>query len=245
MTVSDAKEFYNERMPKKFGADYEYERWHKDPIREAGYVLTKEAIERHVLSRDDLNPRRVLEVGPGPGVWTKYLLAQFPDAQFDLLDISGEMLDRARGVLGDNPRIRYIESDILAFVPDVTYDLFFASRILEYVEDKQAFAQKIFTLLAPGGEGFLITKMPHYRRERFLGRRTNDLHKGQVSPVALKDIFHTSGFIDLDIFPVTASVPLFHSAFLNRRLGRILGQSQLGPFGMFFAESYCLLFRRP
>lgn len=245
MEISDPRAFYNERMPNKFGPDYEHERWHKDLIREAGYLLTKEAIERHVLSRDDLSPARILEVGPGPGVWTKFLMKRYPNAAIDLVDISREMLERARRVLGVREGLRYIEADILEWTPDTNYDFFFASRILEYVEDKHAFAKKVFELLVAGGEGFLITKMPHYRRERFLGKRSSQFHRGQVSPPTLMRIFREAGLIDLDCFPVTTSVPIVRSAFLNRFLGRILGSSQIGPFGMFFAESYCLLFRKP
>jgi SAM-dependent methyltransferase len=240
-----AKEFYNTVMPEKFGDDYEYTRWFKDSIRRAGYAQTKSAIERHVLSREGLEPTRILELGPGAGTWTRFLIERFPDTYIDLLDISSEMLARSRSTLGVNDKLNFIEADILKWTPEGTYDFFFSSRVLEYISDKRAFAKKVFESLAPGSNAFLITKMPHYERERFLGRKTSDFHHGQIAPVALKDTLHEAGFIDVDLFPVTVSVPLLRSAILNRLFGAILARWKLGPFGMFFTESYCVLFRKP
>lgn len=239
------KVFYNETMPAKFGDDYERERWFADPVRRAGYTLTKEAIERHVLSDESLDPARILELGPGAGTWTKLLRARFPDAYFDLVDISKEMLARARAALGSNEHIRYSESDILEWAPEGTYEYFFSSRVLEYIADKKRFAAKVFTLLEPGGQGFLITKMPHYERERFLGRTTSEFHGGQIAPVALRDELLAAGFIDVDCYPVTTSVPLLHSAIANLWFGRVFARFTLGPVSLLFAESYCVLFRKP
>lgn len=245
MANEDAKNFYNDIMPEKFGDDYEHERWFKDPIQEAGYKLTKDAITRHVLEDDSLNPVRVLELGPGAGTWTKILIGHFPDAYFDLLDISGEMLDRAHEALGEKDRVRFIESDVLTWDPEGAYDYFFSSRVLEYIEDKKKFCEKIFSVLEPCGRGFLITKMPHYERERFLGRHSSEFHQGQIAPGALRDTLTAAGFIDVDVYPVTTSIPLLHSARVNLLFGKFFARFTLGPISMFFAESYCVLFRKP
>lgn len=245
MANEKVKTFYNDTMPGKFGDDYEHNRWHKDPIQEVGYELTKNAITRHILSDDSLDPTRILELGPGAGTWTKFLFKRFPDAYFDLLDISKEMLGRAEKTLGHKERVRYIESDILAWEPEGKYDFFFSSRVLEYINDKTKFCEKIFALLEPEARGFLITKMPHYERERFLGRGTSDFHGGQIAPGALVDSLRTAGFIDIDCYPVTVSIPLLHSPGANRLLGNFFARFTVGPLSMFFAESYCVLFRRP
>src|SRR3989338_4660102 len=239
------KAFYNETMPEKFGDDYEEERWFRDAIQRAGYELTKKAIERHVLSDESLNPVRILELGPGAGTWTKLLIAHFPDAYFDLLDISKEMLARAEKALGRKEHARFIESDVLKWEPEGKYDYFFSSRVVEYVDDKKKFCGKIFDALLPGGRGFLITKMPHYERERFLGRKTSEFHEGQIAPGALCDEISAAGFIDIDCYPVTTSIPLFHSAWANLLFGKLFARFTLGPVSMFFAESYCVLFRKP
>lgn len=245
MANEDVKQFYNEKMPKKFGTDYEHERWFRDPIQRAGYDLTLRAIARHVLTDERLHPKRIFELGPGAGTWTKFLVKKFPEAQIDLLDISREMLGRAQEALAKEKHIRYTETDILDWKPEGKYDFFFSSRVLEYIEDKKKFCDTIYSALESGGRGFLITKMPHYARERFLGRRSSDLHQGQISPGALIDALRGAGFKDVVAYPVTMSIPLLHSPKLNVAFGKLLGAYSLGPVGMFFAESYSVVFRKP
>lgn len=245
MEHTAVKDFYNEKMPAKFGDDYEHKRWFSNPIQKAGYDLTKLAITRHVMSDETLHPKRVLELGPGAGTWTKLLIARFPHAHIDLVDISKEMLERARKAVGENANVRTIESDILEWTPEGEYQYFFSSRVLEYIHDKNAFCQKIFSALSPNASGFLITKMPHYERERFLGRKSSDLHQGQIAPTALRDALRTAGFIDVDCYPVTMSIPLLHSPRLNLLMGKFFGKYTIDVFSMFFAESYCVVFRKP
>src|SRR3989344_2221644 len=122
MDNSAIKNWYNTVIPERDGEGaYEYDRWFKNPIQEAGYKLTRGAVRRHVLGDESLNPVRVLELGPGAGTWTKLLLARFPDAYFDLLDISEEMLARAKAALGAKEHIRYITSDVMQWTPEVKY----------------------------------------------------------------------------------------------------------------------------
>jgi len=246
MKNKDIKDWYNSVIPSldTEGA-YEHSRWFKDAIQRTGYEQTKEAITKHVLSYELHDPLRILELGPGAGTWTKLLLKRFPDAYVDLLDISKEMLRRSQQAIGENGHVHYNESDILEWKPEGKYDYFFSSRVLEYIDDKKKFCEKIQSLLEPKGRGFLITKMPHYHRERFLGRRKSDFHQGQIAPAALRDTLKKAGFIDVDCYPVTMVFPLLHSAKANRLLGRVFSKFTLGPIGMLFAESYAVVFRKP
>ena len=246
MSNTDIKNWYNAVIPKRDAEGaYEYDRWFKNPIQRAGYEMTKQAIVRRVFDDDSLNPVRILELGPGAGTWTKLLVGHFPDAYIDLLDISKEMLGRARQALGDKERVRYIESDILRWELEGKYDYFFSSRVLEYIDDKEKLCRKIFSALEEEGRGFLITKMPHYKRERFLGREMSEFHEGQIAPGALRDALLAAGFIDVDCYPVTTSIPFLHSARANMFFGKLFAKWPLGPVSVFFAESYCVLFRKP
>jgi 2-polyprenyl-3-methyl-5-hydroxy-6-metoxy-1,4-benzoquinol methylase len=239
------KDFYNSQMPGKFGDDYEHERWFRDDIQRAGYHLTLRAVSRHVLSDERLNPSRVLELGPGAGTWTKFLAKRFPRAKIDVVDISREMLARAKKALEKETHISYTETDILDWTPKVTYDFFFSSRVIEYIDDKQAFVDKIFSVLSPGARGFVITKMPHYTREKLLRRKSSTLHQGQIEPSELLKLFRDAGFHDVVAYPVTVSIPVLHNAKWNARLGRFLDQFPLGLFGLVVSESYGVVFRKP
>ncbi len=245
MSHQDVKEFYNTYMPNKFGDDYEHERWFRDEIQRAAYHLTLRAVSKHVLSDDRLDPLRVLELGPGAGTWTKFLAKRFPDAKIDVVDISREMLSRAKRALAKEPHVTFTEADMLEWKPKHTYEFFFSSRVLEYIDDKEAFCEKLAGMLHPGGRGFVITKMPHYQRERLLGRKVSALHRGQIEPGQLIALLRDAGFMDVVAYPVTVSIPLLHSAKWNARIGRFLDQYPLGPIGMMLSESYGVVFRKP
>ncbi len=115
MDAAEVKEVYNKQVKTKFGGDYDHHRWFSDALKEAGYQMTLESIRHHFLERSLLPPRSgearryhsaicgvgdsfndCLELGPGAGTWTKLFLEKCPDAKFDLVDISSEMLKLAK-----------------------------------------------------------------------------------------------------------------------------------------------------
>ncbi len=243
MSGLDPKTFYDSVMPEKFGGDYEHKRWHETKLKEVGYRQTRDAIVRHLFSRQE-NLGTILELGPGPGVWTKLLLERYPRAEITAVDISREMLERARHALSSG-RVEFVESDIITFMNEKKYDLVFSSRMLEYVPDKRVFAQKVATFLAEEGRGALITKMPHYQRDKLLGRSVPEFHRGQITPDDLARQFREVGLRVEGVYPVTISVPLLQSAFMNRFMGKILCRFPMNPISAFFSESYLIVFTKP
>src|SRR3989344_7588832 len=143
------KEFYDSVMPSKFGENYEATRWKKTPLLAAQYRMMTDVLNRLIIP-NVRQVRRVLEVGPGPGTWTKFLLEANPVAQYTLVDISREMLTQAREALAGRANVAFIESDLLAFESSELFDFFFSSRAIEYLPDKHAAVQKIASLLMPG-----------------------------------------------------------------------------------------------
>lgn len=237
MNTIDAKKFYNEVMPGKQGADYEYARWHKNAVASVGYEQTKASIEE-ALCKDKLIIS-ILEVGPGAGTWTKLLLASYPEAQLTLLDISKEMLDRTREALPETP-ITYVESSFGEYVPSEAFDYLFSSRMLEYMEDKALFATQVSKLLKSGAKGCFITKYPHYLRQRLMGKTIPAFHTGQITPAELKRHFKDAGLTVTTCRAVTVSVPFFKSAFLNKWVGKLVRALPLNPLTNFMVESYLI-----
>jgi SAM-dependent methyltransferase len=72
----------------------------------------------------------VLELACGPGVWTGQLLRDATDVT--AVDASPEMLAiAARRV--DDPRVRFVQADLFAWVPDRRYDVVFFGFWLSHV----------------------------------------------------------------------------------------------------------------
>ena len=219
MPEIDAKKFYNEIMPTKQGEDYEHARWHSSAIAEVGYEQTKQTIDAFLTAHSSVSS--ILELGPGAGTWSKRIRAKYPQAKMTLVDISKEMLGRAKKVLGTE-NVTYIESAFEDFQTQERFDFFLSSRVIEYIDEKDVFAQKLFEVLEPGAKGLIITKLPHYTRMKMQGKKVSALHTGQITPEHLIEILQKVGFSVVKVRPVTVSVPLCKSAMLNTIAGNIL-----------------------
>lgn len=239
----DPKAFYNERMPEKLGADYEHARWHSNTFQEAQYAMMQRVMKRYVMPFIR-SAKTVLEIGPGAGTWTKFLLKANPEAEYTLVDISTEMLARARANLPQETPVVFIESDVLSFEPRTQFDVVFSSRALEYMPDKPAAVRKIASLVRPGGTALIITKMPKAFAERISGRKPSDFHAGRIAPAELISLFQKEHFTLIALRMATSTVPGFQSVFLNRLFFSIFSHVPLlSPLGI-FAESYIAVLKK-
>ncbi len=73
----------------------------------------------------------VLEIASGTGTWTRFLLQHA--SSVTALDAAPEMHRESRRKLGDDPRVRYIEADVLSWEPDRAHDVVFFANWLSHV----------------------------------------------------------------------------------------------------------------
>lgn len=232
------KRFYNEMMPAKYGASYEKGRWGRTPLKRAQYAMMERVMRDTVLPFMGI-VNRVLEIGPGPGTWTKVLQEQNPGAQYTLVDISSVMLAQAKDGLDGS--VEFIESDWTSFQAGHQYDFFFSSRALEYVTDQREAIARVAHALKPGGRGVIVTKTPKPLFD-FLRGRNAALHQGQIAPHSLVELLHAQGLTVRAVRLVTATVPGIGSAPLNRFAFYFLSRLPLIPL---FSESYAVFFQKP
>ena len=235
MNTEDVRSAYN----KEDRTHYEEQRWTSSPVAKSGYILTKEAIEKRVLPHLS-EIKEYLEIGPGPGTWTRILLPALSDARIHLVDISRTMLDSAKKNLPPDSRYEFTESDFLAFTPERKYDILFSSRALEYFPDKDPVVATISQSLRRGGRAYLITKMPHYTRMKMLGKDPSPFHSQQISPRALSEIFQRNEMIVLSVYPVYVVFPALHLSWLNLLLTRFLRIFPWNFLTASLAESYLI-----
>lgn len=100
-------------------------------------------------------PRRVADLGCGPGNSTAILRARWPDADITGIDTSADMLAQARR---DHAGIAFEQGDIAAWQPALPYDLVFSNAAVQWVGDHERLIPRLLAGVAPGG--CLAVQMP-------------------------------------------------------------------------------------
>ncbi len=105
-----------------------------------------------LVNRIPTTPRRITDLGCGPGNTTATLTDRWPDAVITGIDNSAAMIERARH---DHPGIRFTLGDIATHRPDA--DLLLSNAALQWVPDHaDLFPQWIDALPAGGTFAFQV-----------------------------------------------------------------------------------------
>jgi len=109
------------------------------------------AILRYVPQ--ELEPRRILELGSGSGHLTRRVMAAYPKARLCAVDVSREMLEQCRKTT-DPARLDLIRMDFhdLCF-REASFDLVVSSISIHHIDDpaKRTLFRQIHQCLRPGG----------------------------------------------------------------------------------------------
>jgi trans-aconitate 2-methyltransferase len=115
---------------------------------------TRPAVD--LVARIELEaPRRVVDLGCGPGNSTAILRARWPDAEITGVDTSAALLERARS---DHAGIAFEQGNIGEWQPALPYDLVFSNAAVQWVGDHERLVPRLLAAVAPGG--CLAVQMP-------------------------------------------------------------------------------------
>lgn len=105
-------------------------------------------------------PRRILDIGCGPGNSTAALVNRFPGAQVTGLDYSPAMIERAKN---ECPTASFIVGDAGSDLSGLgSFDLVFANAWLQWMPDHEGLLQRLFVLLNQGGA--MAIQIPQFDR---------------------------------------------------------------------------------
>lgn len=122
-----------------------------DVIAPAPRYLSRLALVQDMLDEIPGPAESFLEIGPGMGDLSQYLLTRFPEANGTLIEFSEEGAKLLRQRFSGNPRISVIELDIRDMPAAATFDLIVACEVLEHIEnDTEVLGQIAQRLTATG-----------------------------------------------------------------------------------------------
>jgi trans-aconitate 2-methyltransferase len=111
---------------------------------------------RDLLAQVPLDaPRRVVDLGCGPGNSTELLIERFPGAEVIGVNSSPDMLRQARERL---PHCRFVEADLSTWTPEPGTDLLFGNAVFHWVPDHPNVLKRLLEALGSGG--VLAVQMP-------------------------------------------------------------------------------------
>jgi len=158
-------------------------------------------------------PRRVVDLGCGPGNSTELLVDRFPDAEIAGLDSSSDMLREARARL---PKCRFIEADMTTWTPEPDTDLLFANAAFQWVPDHERVMRGLLAALPEGG--VLAVQMPDNTREPATALQREVAAHGpwanntRIKAAARADLPSPEAYYDL-FKPVCAALDIWHCVY--------------------------------
>ncbi len=104
--------------------------------------------------------KKVLEIGPGHGLYFAESVTQFPDAHFDAIDISPTSKKLSEALVSQftgNMQCKVELKDVNQLASDRQYDYIVMGEVLEHLEDPKSVLRKIYSLLNNNGYFFMTT----------------------------------------------------------------------------------------
>ena len=200
---------------------YKWLRWEKTRLARFEHDLTRRAIEEELGTE---RVARALEVGCGPGTWTKLLADRATSVV--AVDLSAGMLAQARQAV-TSPNVTFQQADASSFTYPGTFDMVLSVRVIEYIPEWKTVIANISKLVAPGGRVVIVTKTPlslwrGTGRERWFiaqprrlaariikGKRHRDFWQRHISVSKLSRELTAGGFHDLSVRPAIFGLPIY------------------------------------
>ena len=153
------------------------------------------------------SPKRVVDLGCGPGNSTELLIQRFHDAEVIGVDSSPDMLRRARAQL---PQCTFVEGDLSTWMPAPGTDLLFGNAVFHWVPDHPKVLARLLQSLPSGG--VLAVQMPDNTNEPALLLMEKVAASLGQSNAARNDLPPPESYYDL-LRPLCSRIDIWHTHY--------------------------------
>ena len=163
---------------------------------------------RDLLAQVPLDsPRRVVDLGCGPGNSTELLIQRFRHAEVIGVDSSPDMLRQARAQL---PSCRFIEGDLSTWMPEAGTELLFANAVFHWVPEHPRVLARLLQSLPEGG--VLAVQMPDNTNEPALLLMEKVAASLGLHSAARNDLPEPERYYDL-LRPLCRRIDIWHTHY--------------------------------
>ncbi|WP_211653625.1 class I SAM-dependent methyltransferase [Planococcus alpniumensis] len=132
---------------------------HASTVAETSRLLEVLAYPKMAKRLKEKDCRRVLDIGCGEGGYIKKLGQRFPTTQFTGIEISEEVVEKAKELTADQKNVSIEQADLWNYKPESPQDMVMLNNVLHYIplEKRQALFKEISSWIAPGGIFSVVT----------------------------------------------------------------------------------------
>ena len=156
-------------------------------------------------------PRRIVDIGCGPGNSTELLTERWPQAEVLGIDSSPNMVKQASERL---PSARFAVADVATWAPEPGTDLIFGNAVFQWVPDHPAVLVRLIEALPEGG--VLAVQMPDNVAEPshvLMGETAaSGPWAGRLGAAARDELPGVGAYYDL-LRPVARRVEIWHTQY--------------------------------
>lgn len=107
---------------------------------------------------DVVAPRRVVDLGCGPGNSTAVVRSRWPDAEIVAVDSDAEMIEVATQ---SDATVEWVQANVAEWRPGGKFDVVFSNAMLQWLPDHASAVPRLFQALAAGGALAFQTPVRH------------------------------------------------------------------------------------
>lgn len=127
-----------------------------DALRQGAVAQRRADLLRQTLKSLQPTPRKVVEIGCGPGSLLATLSSERPGTDFTGIDVDGDMIEHARRIYRQ-PNLRYELIDISQAEAPPAADFVFSIDVIHHVHDSPGFFSAVRRML-PEGASWLVVE---------------------------------------------------------------------------------------